>query len=98
MKTKYMNLSIFSVLFFIFCNRKPPKSPFLFILNFTFWQSLPHLIYNYNSGVCLCVRRRFRVLIDWRNQPGQSDFETGNWPGQSDFETGNWPGQSDSAN
>jgi hypothetical protein len=43
-----------------------------------------YLIYNYNSGVCLCVWRRFRVLIDWRNQLGQSDFETGNRPGQSD--------------
>ncbi len=34
--------------------------------------------------VRLCVRRRFRVLIDWRNRPGQSDSETGNRRGQSD--------------
>ncbi len=30
------------------------------------------------------VRRRFRVLIDWRNRLGQSDSETRNRPGQSD--------------
>ncbi len=41
-------------------------------------------IYNYNMCVRLCVRRRFRVLIDWRNRPGQSDSETRNRPGQSD--------------
>ncbi len=34
--------------------------------------------------VRLCVRRRFRVLIDWRNRPGQSDSEIGNRRGQSD--------------
>jgi hypothetical protein len=48
--------------------------------------------------VRLCVRRRFRILIDWRNRPGQSDSETGNRPGQSNSETGNRPGQSDSKN
>jgi hypothetical protein len=57
-----------------------------------------YLIYNYNSGVRASVRRRFRVLIDWRNRPGQSDSGTGNRPGQSDSGTGNRPGQSDSAN
>ncbi len=53
---------------------------------------------NYNMCVRLCVRQRFRVLIDQRNRPEQWDSETGNQPGQSDSETGNRPGQSDSAN
>jgi uncharacterized low-complexity protein len=43
-----------------------------------------YLIYNYNMCVRLCVRRRFRVLIDWRNRPGQSDSKIGNRPEQSD--------------
>jgi hypothetical protein len=43
-----------------------------------------YLIYNYNMCVRASVRRRFRVLIDWRNRLGQSDSETGNRPGQSD--------------
>ncbi len=34
---------------------------------------LSNPIYNYNMCVRLCVRQRFRVLIDWRNRPGQSD-------------------------
>jgi hypothetical protein len=42
--------------------------------------------------VGLCVRRRFRVLIDWRNRPGQSDSETGNRPGQSDSKNENRSG------
>ncbi len=44
------------------------------------------ILYITTTCVCMraCVRRRFRVLIDWRNRLGQSDSETGNRPGQSD--------------
>jgi len=43
-----------------------------------------------NMCVRLCVRRRFRVLIDWRNRPGQSDSKNGN---RSGLRTGGQTGQ-----
>jgi hypothetical protein len=54
------------------------------------WQPSTYLIYNYNMCVRACVRptRQFRVLMDRRNRPGQSDSKNGNRPGQSDSETG----------
>ncbi len=44
-----------------------------------------------NNKLCVraSIRRRFHVLIDGRNRPGRSDFETGNRPEQSDSEKGN---------